>query len=60
MGVAWSRKTSPDHAQVLPVFLSDIRRDQLPPPLARTQGLDAWNLGPDRVAEQVAEMVQKG
>jgi hypothetical protein len=58
MGVALGRKWSPQKAEVLPIFLSDVDRSALPPPLSHTQGLDARNVPPERVAAEVAGLLR--
>ena len=58
LGVALGRKWSSQKANVLPIYLSEVDRSTLPPPLSHTKGLDAKNVPPERVAAEVADLLR--
>jgi hypothetical protein len=57
LGVALGRNWSEHKAKVLPIFLAGVDRSALPPPLAHTQGWDARNSPPEKIAAEVADLL---
>jgi TIR domain len=57
LGVALGRKWSAEKAKVLPIFLAGVDRSALPPPLSHTEGVDAKDWPPERIAAEVADLV---
>jgi predicted nucleotide-binding protein len=58
LGVALGRKWSSRQAAVVPVFVADVDKSSLPPPISHLQGINAKHLSPEKIADEVAEIVE--